>query len=209
MLHFLTSRIIQGIAVVFAVLVITFGLQKISPSSPFNNERNVPEEFRERYAAYYGYDQLWQKQLWRHIRAYLTLSPPDCLKTPGRGVGEVIAQSFPVSVGIAIPALLIAIGLGVPMGGLAALRPNTLDDRAATFTATLGICLPSFVLGPVIALLFGLKLRWFNVAGWEDADDWVLPALTLGFIYSGYIARLTRGGLRETLAQEFIRTARA
>jgi oligopeptide transport system permease protein len=61
----------------------------------------------------------------------------------------------------------------------------------------------------LIALIFGLKLRWFNASGWYDADDWVLPAMTLGIIYSAYIARLTRGGLRETLAQEFIRTARA
>jgi oligopeptide transport system permease protein len=75
--------------------------------------------------------------------------------------------------------------------------------------STLGICAPSLVLGPLIALVFGLKLNWFNVAGWYDADDWVLPSLTLGLIYAAYVARLTRGGLRETLAQEFIRTARA
>ncbi|MFZ4765099.1 MAG: ABC transporter permease [Roseimicrobium sp.] len=209
MLHFLTSRILQGIAVIFEVLVITFFLQKVSPTSPFNSERNIPEEFRERYAAYYGYDKPWHVQLWKHCHAYLTFSPPDCIKTPGRGVGEIILQAFPVSVGVAVPALLLALALGIPLGAIAALRPNTYDDRAATFFATLGICLPSFVLGPLIALLLGLKLRWFNVAGWEDAGDWVLPALTLGFIYSGYIARLTRGGLRETLAQDFIRTARA
>ena len=65
------------------------------------------------------------------------------------------------------------------------------------------------VLGPLIAMLFGLQLRWFNASGWFDSSDWVLPSLTLGIIYSAYIARLTRGSLRETLAQEFIRTARA
>lgn len=209
MLSFLTSRILQGIAVVFAVLVLTFALQKLSPSSPFNSERNITEEQRARYAAYFGYDQPWYAQLWRHIRAYATLDLPDCLKKPGRGVGEVITQALPVSVGIALPALIIALALGIPLGAVAALKPNTLEDRTATFAATLGICLPSFVLGPIIALVFGLWLGWFNVAGWMDSTDWVLPALTLGFIYSGSIARLTRGGLRETLAQEFVRTARA
>lgn len=209
MLRFLVSRLIQGIAVVLAVLVITFFLQKLSPTSPFNGERNAPEEVRAKLAAYYGYDQPWPVQLWRHVKAYLTFHPPDSIKLLGRGVGEIIMQAFPVSLSIAIPALLIALALGIPLGAIAALKPNTLEDRAATIAATLGICLPSFVLGPIIALTFGLKLRWFNVAGWDDPSDFVLPALTLGFIYCGYIARLTRGGLRETLAQEFIRTARA
>jgi oligopeptide transport system permease protein len=209
MLYFLTSRLIQGIAVVFAVLVITFVLQKLSPASPFNSERNIPEEQRELFAEYYGYNKPNYVQLWNVVKAYGTLSPPDCMKKPGRGVGEIIMQAFPVSLGIAIPSLLIALCLGVPLGAIAALKPHTLEDRTATFLATLGVCLPSFVLGPLVALIFGLYLGWFNVAGWMDADDWVLPALTLGFIYSGPIARLTRGGLRETLVQDFIRTARA
>ena len=93
MLSFLISRILQGIAVVFAVLVLTFALQKLSPSSPFNSERNITEEQRARYAAYFGYDLPWYAQLGRHIRAYATLDLPDCLKKPGRGVGEVITQA--------------------------------------------------------------------------------------------------------------------
>lgn len=209
MVRFLVSRFLQGIVVVFSVLVVTFLLQKLSPTSPFNGERNVSDEVRAGLEAYYGYDQPWHVQLWRHIKAFITFQPPDCLKYPGRGVGEVISQAFPVSVALAVPALLISLAVGIPLGAIAALRPNTIDDHWATATATLGICLPSFVLGPIIALIFGLQLRWFNVAGWHDASDWVLPSLTLGLIYSGYVARLIRGGLRETLAQDFIRTARA
>ncbi|HEY1049422.1 MAG TPA: ABC transporter permease, partial [Prosthecobacter sp.] len=127
----------------------------------------------------------------------------------GRKVDEVIISGFPVSATIGLLALTIALGIGVPIGALAALRPHTLEDRATTVAATFGICTPSMVLGPLLAMIFGLKLRWFNASGWFDASDCVLPAVTLGIIYSGYIARLTRGSLRETLAQEFIRTARA
>ncbi len=209
MLQFLTSRILQGILVVFAVLVLTFFLQKASPSSPFNSEKNLPEEHRKLFEEYYGFNKPIPEQLWRVIKAYATLNPPDCMKKPGRGVGEIIMQAFPVSLAIAIPSLLIALAIGIPLGAIAALKPHTWEDRAATFLATLGICLPSLVLGPLIALIFGLKLGWFNVAGWMDASDWVLPSLTLGIIFSGAIARLTRGGLRETLVQDFIRTARA
>lgn len=209
MFRFITSRILQGIAVILAVLVITFALLKLSPSSPFNNERNVSADVRAAQNAYYGLDKPWPVQLWRHVSGFATFHFPPSYKLKGRNVGEIIAQAFPVSVSIGLPALLIALALGVPMGAMAALKPNTLEDRAATIVSTLGICMPSLVLGPLLALLFGLKLRWFNVSGWFDETDWVLPALTLGLIYSAYIARLTRGGLRETLAQEFIRTARA
>jgi oligopeptide transport system permease protein len=209
MLYFLTSRTLQGIVVVFAVLVLTFFLQKASPASPFNSDKNLPPEQRARFEAYYGFDRPVHEQLWRVIKSYATFNPPDCMKKPGRGVGEVIMQAFPVSLAIAIPSLLIALMLGVPLGAIAALKPHTFEDRTATFLATLGVCLPSFVLGPIVATFVGLKLGWFNVAGWMDPSDWVLPAFTLGFIYSGYVARLTRGGLRETLVQDFVRTARA
>jgi len=209
MIRFCLSRFFQGIIVIYAVIIITFLLQKLSPTSPFNSERAVPAEIRAKQEAHYGYDKPWPVQLWRHLRDFTTFNPPDSIKLIGRGVGEIIRQSFPVSLTIAVPALLIALALGIPLGAMAALKPGTLEDRAATTAATLGVCTPSMVLGPLLALFLGLKLRWFNVAGWEDSSDWVLPALTLGFIYSGYIARLTRGGLRETLAQDFVRTARA
>ncbi|QIF00454.1 ABC transporter permease [Roseimicrobium sp. ORNL1] len=209
MVQFLASRILQGIVVVLAVLVITFFLQKLSPSSPFNNEREIPPEQRARFEEYFGFNKRWDEQLWRVFTHYATLNPPNCMKKPGRGVGEIIVQAFPVSLAIAVPSLLIALLLGIPLGAIAALKPHTWQDRTATFLATLGVCLPSLVLGPIVALIFGLWLGWFNVSGWMDPGDWVLPSLTLGFIYSGPIARLTRGGLRETLVQDFIRTARA
>jgi oligopeptide transport system permease protein len=209
MIRFCLSRFFQGIAVIYAVIIITFVLQKLSPASPFNSERAVPAEIRAKQEEHYGYNKPWYNQLWRNLRDFTTFNPPASTKLIGRGVGEIIAQSFPVSLTIALPALLIALALGIPLGAIAALEPGSLDDRAATAAATVGVCMPSMVLGPLLALFLGLKLRWFNVAGWEDTSDFFLPALTLGFIYSGYIARLTKGGLRETLAQDFIRTARA
>lgn len=209
MVRFLASRILQGVVVIVAVIVITFLLLKVSPGGPFNKEREMPPHVREMLEAYYGLDKPWPVQLWRHLKGYATFQFPESLKMPGRGVDEIIMQGFPVSMSIGLPALCIALMLGIPLGALAALKPSSLQDRSSMALATLGICMPSLVLGPLMAMLFGLKLRWFNVSGWYDPSDWVLPAATLGIIYSAYIARLTRGGLRETLAQEFIRTARA
>jgi oligopeptide transport system permease protein len=209
MLRFLLSRVLQGIAVILGVLCITFLLLRMAPGGPFQGERVVAEHIRQAQAVRYGFDKPLPVQLWNHIVSFVTFDFPPSPMMPGRGVDEVIAQGFPVSAQVGLAALCIALAIGIPVGALAALRPNTLEDRASTLAATFGICTPSLVLGPVIALIFGLKLRWFNASGWYDADDWVLPAMTLGIIYSAYIARLTRGGLRETLAQEFIRTARA
>lgn len=209
MLRFIISRLLQGIVVIFAVIAITFLLLKLSPGGPFTKEREMPPHVRAQLEAYYGLDQPWHVQLWRQMKGYATFHFPPSLKMPGRGVDEIIVQGFPVSAAIGIPALLIALGIGVPLGAIAALKPHSIEDRTSMVLATLGLCMPSLVLGPLIAMAFGMKLRWFNVSGWYDATDWVLPATTLGLIYSAYIARLTRGGLRETLAQEFIRTARA
>jgi oligopeptide transport system permease protein len=209
MLRFLLSRILQGVVVVFSVLIITFALVKMAPGSPFESERNIPEHIREQRRIATGLDKPLPVQLWRYIVSFITFDFPTSIKTPGRGVDEIIIQAFPVSAKVGIAALLIALAIGIPLGAIGGLRPHTLDDRATMVFATLGLCTPSMVLGPLMALWFGLKLRWFNASGWYDVDDWVLPSMTLGIIYSAYIARLTRGGLRETLAQEFIRTARA
>lgn len=209
MLRFLASRILQGLIVVLTVIVIMFFVLRASPGGPFLSERAMSEEALAAKQAYYGLDKPLPVQLWWHLVHYATLDFEESYMFAGRKVDEVIMSGFPVSATIGLLALAIALGIGVPMGALAALRPNSLEDRAATVIATVGICTPSMVLGPLLAMAFGLKLGWFNASGWFDSSDCVLPAVTLGIIYSGYIARLTRGSLRETLAQEFIRTARA
>jgi oligopeptide transport system permease protein len=209
MLRFLASRLVQAALVLLAVLCITFVLLKRAPGSPLESERNIPEHIRAQKLAQLGLDQPEYVQLWRHIRAFATFQFPISEKNGGRTVDEIIREAFPVSAVVGGAALILALSLGVPLGAMAALRPDTLEDRACMLVATAGLCTPSLVLGPLMALGFGLHLRWFNASGWYDADDWVLPALTLGFIYSASIARLTRAGLRETLAQDFIRTARA
>lgn len=209
MLRFFISRLLQGMVVIVAVIAVTFWMLKKAPGSPYDKERGTSAVAREKLDQLYGLDKPTHVQLWMHLQKYARLDPGPSDRYKGKSVVEIIADSFPVSAAFGLPALLIAIGLGVPLGALAALKPGSLEDRAAMLFATLGICAPSLVLGPVIAMVFGLQLGWFNASGWYDSDDWVLPAATLGIIYAAYVARLTRGGLRETLAKDFIRTARA
>jgi oligopeptide transport system permease protein len=206
---FILSRLLQSFIVIVAVQVLTFALLHSSPGGPYATEKNIPEHIRERIKVNMGLDQPLHVQLGRHLWNQLTFADQPSLKYKGMMVNDILRQGFPVSATIGIAALCIALMIGIPAGAVSALRPFSAEDWLARGAATLGIAMPSLILGPVLALVLALKLRWFNVAGWYDADDWVLPALTLGIIYGAYITRITRAGLRETLAQDFIRTARA
>ncbi len=209
MTRLILQRLLQGIIVIIAVISITFLIIRLGPGSPFANEREMPDYVRENLDRLYGLDKPLIVQLGRNLWSFITLDLPVSYTLKGWNVGEIIAQGMPVSFTVGGAAFLISILIGVPAGALAALRAGQIEDRATMAAATLGICVPSLVLGPLIALVFGLKLRWFNTAGWYDSGDWVLPSVTLGLICAAAVARLTRGGLRETLAQDHIRTARA
>jgi len=130
-------------------------------------------------------------------------------KYPNRTVNEIISDKLPASLELGLWALSVALALGLPLGIVAAMRKNTVIDYAASTVAMVGICIPSFVMGPLLVLIFALRLPWFNASGWYFPADRVLPAFTLGLVYAAYIARLTRGGMLEVLNQDYIRTARA
>ena len=106
--------------------------------------------------------------------------------------------------------MIVAIVIGLFAGVVAAMRPNSVQDYAPMSLAMIGICMPSFLLGPLLVLIFGIYLEWLPISGWNSLPgDKILPAITLGTGYAAYIARLTRGGMLDILSQDYIRTARA
>jgi oligopeptide transport system permease protein len=129
---------------------------------------------------------------------------------PGRSVSEMILTGLPVTFELAFYAILFATFLGLIAGIVAAVKKNTVLDYIPMAIAMLGICMPTFLLGPLLVLIFGLNLEIMPVSGWDTLPgDKVLPAITLGAAYAAYIARLSRGGMLETLNQDYVRTARA
>ncbi len=209
MLRFVVRRLLELVPVLFVIVTLTFFMVRFVPGGPFTSEKAVSAEVLKNLNAYYGLDQ----PLWRQYLIKLShLAQGDLgssQKFTNRTVNEIIAAKLPASLELGGLALGVALLVGLPLGILAAARRNTWLDSLCTVTGLVGICIPTFVLGPVLALLFGIYLKWFNVSGWEYADDRVLPVLTLGFVYAAYLMRLTRGGLLEVLNQDYIRTARA
>jgi oligopeptide transport system permease protein len=209
MLRFIAARLVQTVPVLFIVATLSFFMVRSVPGGPFDGERSMPPEVKREVEAYYGLD----KPLFRQYLDYMArLARGDLgpsFKYGNRTVNEMIGQTFPVSLQLGALALGIALLIGVTAGVIAALRPNTAVDYFASGLSMTGICLPTFVLGPVLVLVFALTLKWFNASGWFGPADRVLPALTLGIAYAAYVARLTRGGMLEVLSQDFIRTARA
>jgi oligopeptide transport system permease protein len=131
-------------------------------------------------------------------------------KYSGRTVNELIAAGLPITAELAFYAMIVALVIGLLAGIGAAVRPNTAQDYIPMTAAMIGICMPSFLLGPLLVLVFGINLEWLPVSGWGDIPgDKILPSITLGAGFAAYIARLSRGGMLEVLSQDYIRTARA
>ncbi|EIP96756.1 ABC-type dipeptide/oligopeptide/nickel transport system, permease component [Opitutaceae bacterium TAV1] len=232
MFRFIARRLLETIPVLFIIVTVTFFMLRYVPGGPFTSEKAVSREIQRNLEAHYGLDQPLHRQylayLWDlcpkkfdprglfdghgrglDLKATLGIDLGPSFKYPNRTVNEIIADKLPVSLELGGWALLVALVIGVSLGVVAAVRKNSALDHAASSLAMVGICVPTFVLGPVFVLVFAIWLRWLPPSGWYGAADRVLPALTLGLVYAAYVARLTRGGMLEVLNQDFIRTARA
>lgn len=209
MLSLIARRLLQAIPTLWIIATATFVLLRLAPGGPFDSEKPVSPEIKLQIEAHYGLDDPLHVQYLHFLGNLLRGDLGPSYQYAGWEVQEIIAQAFPVSLELGLWALLIALAIGIPLGVLAALRHNQAAESVLMAIATLGICLPSFVIGPILILAFALTLDWFNPLGWNFSSDRILPALTLGLMYAAYIARLARGGMLEVLQNDWIRSARA
>jgi oligopeptide transport system permease protein len=206
----LLRRLLQAVPVLLAVTALTFALVRLAPGGPFDAERAAPPEVMRSLAARYHLDDPWHRQLLDYVGHAVRGDLGPSFRYPGRSVGEIIAAAFPVTLELAACAFLIALALGIAAGTLAAARANSRIDRMCMLAASAGISLPTFVLGPLLILVFAVRLEWVPVSGWGYLPgDKVLPSLTLGLACAAQVARLARAGMVEVLHADFIRTARA
>ncbi len=208
-LRYLLGRLVIMVPVFFVVVTVVFFMIRFAPGGPFDSEKAVSPEIMVNLNAKYHMDEPLVAQYFRYLGDLSRFDLGPSFKHANRTVNEIIAESLPVSVELGLISLVWALIIGITAGGIAAMRPNTLFDYIPMSISIMGICLPTFVIGPLLVLVFGLWLGWLPVAGWNSWEDRLLPSLTLGFAYAAYISRLTRGGLMEVSTQDFIRTARA
>ena len=195
--------------VLFCVVTITFFLIRLSPGGPFDSERKLPPVIEKQLLAKYKLDGPILGQYTGYLKDLIHGDLRLSTKYRNRSVNEILAQTLPVTLTLGATALLIAITTGVWLGAFAAARPGTPAEGGALAMTLLAISLPSFVLGPLLILIFAIKLAWLPVGGWGSPLQLILPAVTLAIPYAAVIARLLHDSLRETLAEDFVRTARA
>jgi oligopeptide transport system permease protein len=211
MVRYFLTRLATAIPTLFIIVTITFFVMRAAPGGPFDQEQALPPEIIANLQHAYGQNL----PLWRQYVRYLTsLAHGDfgpSYKYKDFTVTELISQGFPVTLELGSIAIVLALLLGIPLGALAAVRQNSLLDYAAMSLAVFGIAVPSFVVLPVLALVFGIYVHWLPVAGWQPGSvkHLVLPIAALTLPPLAYIARLTRGSMLEVLHSQFIRTARA
>jgi oligopeptide transport system permease protein len=210
MWRFVIGRLLQAIPVIFIVITATFFLVRAAPGGPFDAEKAVIPEVKAALERQYRLDLPIHEQYFAYLADLSQGDLGPSFKYPGRTINELIESGLPATAELGAYALLIAVIIGSLAGIAAALRPNTLQDYIPMSMAMIGICMPTFLLGPILVLIFGIHLDWVPVSGWGDIPgDKLMPSITLGAAYAAYVARLSRAGMLEVLSQDYIRTARA
>ncbi len=211
MLRYTLRRLLGAIPTLLLVIALAFLLVHAAPGGPFDDERVLPPETAANVAAYYHLDETLPRQFWRYLSGVVRGDFGPSYRYRDYTVSELIGSAFPLSLKLGAMSMLLAVIVGAGAGIVAALRQNTLADRAVMTIAMTGISIPIFVVAPVLVLLFAVKLHWLP-AGWSGnvgLARWLLPVVSLALPQIAYIARLTRASLIDVLGSDFVRTAKA
>ncbi len=209
MLIYIGKRIFLALLVAIAVSFISFMILNLSgdPAIALAGADASPEEIRD-IREKYGLDRPILIQYFEWVgRAMLG----DFGDSPyfNQPVKDIIGDRIGVTLALGCSAFLFAIGLAIPLGVIAAIRPNTWIDRTALTISVCGQALPNFLFGLIMIIFFGVTLRWLPISGDDTWRHFIMPAIALGYYASPALMRLTRTGMLEVLASDYIRTAKA
>ena len=232
--RYLFRRLIQVPIVLWILVTISFFLMRSAPGGPFSMDKQVDPDIQKRMEEKYHLDKPIMVQYWRFLEdlSPLHLKNRDGHFDPGFGfdlgpsfknksmtVNEIIWHKAPVSALLGGAAVLLALLLGLGAGIVAGVRQNSVFDYGSMSIAMVGLALPTFVVGPLLALVFGLWWKVLPVAGYAEEGGFLgglkeprfllLPAVALALPFAARIARLTRAGMLEVINQDYIRTAYA
>ena len=207
---YFVKRILFAVPLLLVISALAFALVHLAPGGPFDRERAPasPEIERQLKAKYHLDEPLW-KQYGRYLG---DLSHGDfgvSLKYRNHTVNDIIAQGLPVSMTLGGLAFCFAMAVGLPLGFFTAARRGRWEDFVGSFLAILAVCVPAFVVAPILILTFSIRWQLLPVALWESPWHMILPPIALGALFSGKIARLFREGMLNAMQSEFVTSARA
>ncbi|MDJ0861161.1 MAG: ABC transporter permease [Gammaproteobacteria bacterium] len=210
MVRLLIARLVVSAVVVLGVSCMVFLLIHLVPGDPvqvmLGEGARAADHASLRRAL--GLHDSPLSQLGRYLGGLCRLDLGVSLHSE-RPIIQLLAERLPATIELALAAFLTALIIALPLGVVAALRRGTLWDIGAVGFSTLGVSIPSFVMGPLLILIFSLALGWLPVSGREGAGALVLPAMTLGTAMAPLLSRMVRSALLEVLSEDYIRTARA
>lgn len=204
-------RILATLPTILVVITVCYLMLHLTPGGPFDTERKISAAVLANLQAKYHLDlPLWQQYLY-YLNSLLHGDLGASFRYADWSVNELVAKALPVSLAIGCISMLLSIVIGILLGIVAALRQNSLIDYFVMMIGNIGSAFPSFVIGPVLILVFAIWLRWTPSGGWSDFEMryMVLPIALLTFINVSTIGRVMRGSMIEVLSSNFIRTARA
>jgi len=210
MFAYTVRRVLMWIPLLFAIATITFFLMHTVKGGPFDSDKPLTPATRERLNARYGLDKSLPEQYVRYI-GNLVQGDLGISFSNDRPVRDIIKDRFPISLQLGLFTFLFAVVFGLGLGMFSSFNQNGIGDYVGVFIATSGAALPSFVLAPILVIVFSVKLHWFDVIGWEMGNyhKMVLPVLAFGFLNMAFMARITRASMLDVLRQDYIRTARS
>lgn len=210
MIRYFIQRILQAVPVILGVIVITFVLMYIVPGDPVVSM--VGERFDEETIQKLRNDLHLDDPVWRQFLRYVSnVFQGDFGNSfiTGKPVSFSLLEKFPNTLLLALTAMILATLMGVGIGIISSLKPNTILDRGIMILALAGISTPVFWLGLMLALFVGVYLKLLPPTGFGGIEYLILPAITLGLRSAAYLARITRASMLEVLSQDYIRTARS
>jgi oligopeptide transport system permease protein len=204
------KRILFIFPVLLVISFVTFALLRVAPGGPFDSARApASEEIRKLQRAKYHLDEPFLKQYGRYAGDLARGDLGPSTQYRDHSVNDIVASALPVSLALGLLAFCFAQAVGIPLGFYTAVKRGKWGDYIGSFIALLAFCIPSLVIGPILIMIFALKLGWLPPALWQTPIHAILPMIALGLYYAGRIARLLREGMTDVLKQPFIVAARS
>ncbi|MEF2154922.1 ABC transporter permease subunit [Luteimonas sp. FXH3W] len=205
----LLSTLLEALITLWLLATLCFFLLRAAPGGPFDTEKAAPPEVQAMLERQYRLDLSLPEQYlaWLRDVAHGDLGPS--FQYPDYSVNQLVAQALPVSMLNGGLALLLALGIGIPLGIFAGRRAGGWTDRLLMFVAGLGISIPKFVVAPLLVLLFAVILKWLPAGGWGEWRHIVLPVIALALPNIAYCARIMRASMAETMSAEYLQAARS